>query len=525
MFKPLLIGSTLIGVLGAPLLQAEQAPATQFQPTAPGQMPPWVQQPMTSAPQLPAWVKERRAQLGITEQTQPPAPPVAEQPPEAAQMGEMATRPEVPSWVTEQHTAPTAPQPPEAPQLGDMPTWPELPAWVKEQYPDMARPAAPTPPEAPQMGDMPARPEQPAWVAEQRSQMTAPAAPVAPTAPQLRDIPVAQAWPNPGPAAQMSQQPAELAPQVPPQGMYPGPVYQPWGGVPYGGWNHGWSPWGNSWGNGWNNGGWPWGSGGGNGWNSGWWPWDSGWGNSGWGNRGWGNSGWGNRGWNDGYGSGWGDGRSNFIGDGSGDAAGDADFSFAMRAWASGDLRGRGDAYGDGYGRGYGYGYQGYAPYPPPVGGVAMAPEPMAPPAPADTDEDGVADTTDLCPDTAAGVSVDTLGCDDAARIVLRGVNFKTDSDELTEESLAILDGVSATLSANPEIKVMVAGHTDADGDDAYNKDLSQRRAQSVVNYLTSQGVSRDNLIAKGYGEEQPIASNDSAEGKAQNRRVELNRL
>lgn len=108
---------------------------------------------------------------------------------------------------------------------------------------------------------------------------------------------------------------------------------------------------------------------------------------------------------------------------------------------------------------------------------------------------------------------------------MLRGVNFKTDSDELTAESLEILDGVAATLASHPEIKVMVAGHTDSDGDDAYNKDLSQRRAQSVVNYLVDNGVSRDNMIAKGYGEEQPIAANDSAEGKAENRRVELNRL
>ena len=90
---------------------------------------------------------------------------------------------------------------------------------------------------------------------------------------------------------------------------------------------------------------------------------------------------------------------------------------------------------------------------------------------------------------------------------------------------MAILDGVSATLSANPQIRVMVAGHTDSDGDDAYNKDLSQRRAQSVVDYLASQGVDRNNMIAKGFGEEQPIAGNDDAQGKAQNRRVELNRL
>ena len=70
-----------------------------------------------------------------------------------------------------------------------------------------------------------------------------------------------------------------------------------------------------------------------------------------------------------------------------------------------------------------------------------------------------------------------------------------------------------------------MAGHTDSDGDDSYNKDLSQRRAQSVVDYLVGHGVDAANLIAQGFGEEQPVAGNDTAEGKAQNRRVELNRL
>ena len=158
----------------------------------------------------------------------------------------------------------------------------------------------------------------------------------------------------------------------------------------------------------------------------------------------------------------------------------------------------------------------------------------MAKPAPAqaaeaegppDGDKDGVGDAGDLCPHSAEGVAVDALGCAETARIVLRGVNFKTDSDELTPESLSILDGVSSTLSQNPQIRVMVAGHTDSDGDDAYNKDLSQRRAQSVVDYLTSRGVEGNNMIAKGYGEEQPVADNDTPEGKAANRRVELNRL
>jgi len=240
----------------------------------------------------------------------------------------------------------------------------------------------------------------------------------------------------------------------------------------------------------------------------------------------------------DAYGSGYGYGDSYGYsrGDGSGSADMDSEFSMTFRGRARGDAqtdwdadyRGYYNGYGNFDGRGYGYNYNypyyGYAPYY--QGYPAPRYAPMQPPkGPADDDKDGVVNNADLCPDTTAGATVDVLGCEKEARIVLRGVNFKTNSDELTEESLSILDGVSRTLAANPQLKILVAGHTDADGDDNYNKDLSQRRAQSVVNYLVSKKVDANNLIAKGYGEEQPIASNDTAEGKAQNRRVEINRL
>ena len=486
MFKPILIGSTLVGVLSTPLLQAEQASAPQFQPTQPGTLPPSVQQNMSSTAQLPAWVQERRAQLGITEVPEAPAAPQA---PAALTAGERLP-PEAPTWVQEQPARIAPPAPPQAPEMpapGKMMP-PQAPAWVQEQPARMVPPAAPLPPAAPSPDEMPPRPEAPNWEQGRSAQMAPPAPPA-------------------------------VSPQPP---YLPVPVHQPWGGIPYGGWaapyggglNRGWAPWGNGWGG------------------SNWGPWGNGW-NNGWGgNNGWPwGGGWGNRGWNDGYGSGRGDGSGNAWGDGSADGSGEADFSFAMSAWASGDLTGRGDAYGDGYGRGYGYSYQGYQPYYPP----AFAPMPMALPEQSDEpagqqettdlDQDGVSGADDLCPDTAAGASVDAFGCDDAARIVLRGVQFKTDSDELTAESLTILDGVSATLTGHPQIRVMIAGHTDSDADDAYNKDLSLRRAKVVVKYLIAQGVNPENLSAMGYGEEQPIADNATTEGKAQNRRVELNRL
>jgi outer membrane protein OmpA-like peptidoglycan-associated protein len=166
------------------------------------------------------------------------------------------------------------------------------------------------------------------------------------------------------------------------------------------------------------------------------------------------------------------------------------------------------------------------APEPTPVAQpLAVAePAPVTPPA-SDSDGDQVMDGRDLCPGTDPSIAVDEFGCPRAVPIVLRGVNFHTDSDQLTEESSAILDGVAATLVANPEIKLEVSGHTDSDGDDAYNKELSQRRAARVKAYLVEKGVAAGNLVARGYGEEQPITGNETASDKAQNRRVELSRL
>jgi len=142
-----------------------------------------------------------------------------------------------------------------------------------------------------------------------------------------------------------------------------------------------------------------------------------------------------------------------------------------------------------------------------------------------DDDKDRVLNSSDFCPNSAEGVQVDAFGCAIDKVIVLRGVNFHTDSDKLTDESIVILDGVSATLNAYPDLKLEVSGHTDSDAEDDHNKHLSQRRAERVREYLISKGSSADNLTAKGYGEERPISSNETAEGKALNRRVELNRL
>jgi outer membrane protein OmpA-like peptidoglycan-associated protein len=149
---------------------------------------------------------------------------------------------------------------------------------------------------------------------------------------------------------------------------------------------------------------------------------------------------------------------------------------------------------------------------------------------PKDKDGDGVTDDKDRCPSTPAGVKVDAEGCqvlfEQAKKpLILEGVNFATGKAELTPESQAILDGVAESLVAHEDIKVQVGGHTDNTGSAAVNKRLSAARAESVRQYLISKGVAADRLTARGFGPSKAIASNKTAAGRAQNRRVELTKV
>ncbi len=109
------------------------------------------------------------------------------------------------------------------------------------------------------------------------------------------------------------------------------------------------------------------------------------------------------------------------------------------------------------------------------------------------------------------------------ARIVLRGVNFDFDKADIRPDAQVILDSAAEILNVNSSTRVEVAGHTDATGPDDYNQGLSERRARSVVSYLVEKGVSADRLTPVGYGESRPVADNSTRDGRAQNRRVELN--
>jgi outer membrane protein OmpA-like peptidoglycan-associated protein len=107
-------------------------------------------------------------------------------------------------------------------------------------------------------------------------------------------------------------------------------------------------------------------------------------------------------------------------------------------------------------------------------------------------------------------------------RIVLRGVNFDFDQDTIRPDSRPILNAAVRILNENPAVRIAVEGHTDSIGSEEYNEQLSLRRAEVVYRYLVNHGVDPERLEVVGYGESRPVASNEDAGGRAQNRRTEL---
>ncbi len=105
---------------------------------------------------------------------------------------------------------------------------------------------------------------------------------------------------------------------------------------------------------------------------------------------------------------------------------------------------------------------------------------------------------------------------------VPESVSFANDSATISTSFYSTLDEVAATLVQYPDSRITIAGHTDSNGTEQYNQDLSQRRANAVANYLISRGVSPSRVTAVGMGENQPVASNETSYGRAENRRVEI---
>ena len=155
---------------------------------------------------------------------------------------------------------------------------------------------------------------------------------------------------------------------------------------------------------------------------------------------------------------------------------------------------------------------------------VPEEPKPQVTCADLDDDGDGVNNCDDKCPGSVAGQAIGPDGCAVPLTIDLKGVNFDFDQATLRPDAVTILNEAIDILKKYPQLRVEVAGHTDSVGTDAYNQGLSERRARTVFDYLTSNGVDASRLNGPtGYGEARPIDTNDTAEGRAKNRRTELN--
>ena len=119
------------------------------------------------------------------------------------------------------------------------------------------------------------------------------------------------------------------------------------------------------------------------------------------------------------------------------------------------------------------------------------------------------------------GVSITRVG-DNITLNMPSSITFALNSSDLNSQFFSALEGVGVVLKEYNKTVIEIAGHTDSSGSDQYNQQLSQRRAQSVATYLSSQGVKSERLMTVGAGESYPIASNDTEQGRAANRRVEL---
>jgi len=146
---------------------------------------------------------------------------------------------------------------------------------------------------------------------------------------------------------------------------------------------------------------------------------------------------------------------------------------------------------------------------------------------PLDSDGDGVYDGLDECPDTPKWWSLDKQGCptprlDKLSLVILEKVNFKSGSAVLEPDATKTLDEAVQSLTYWSDVTVEIGGYTDNRGTAAINKALSLDRAKAVKSYFASKGINPSRMDAKGYGSENPVADNNSPEGQAQNRRVEV---
>ncbi|MDQ7016253.1 MAG: OmpA family protein, partial [Gammaproteobacteria bacterium] len=144
---------------------------------------------------------------------------------------------------------------------------------------------------------------------------------------------------------------------------------------------------------------------------------------------------------------------------------------------------------------------------------------------PLDSDGDGIPDYLDRCQGSLSTMWTDKHGCAVFKSHVVRGINFKVNAASLNAKSRLVLNNIAAKLIQHGKITVEIAGYTDSRGAAQYNRALSQKRAEAVVKYLIQKGVNAERLVAKGYGESDPIANNKTSKGRRINRRVEIHVL
>ena len=146
-----------------------------------------------------------------------------------------------------------------------------------------------------------------------------------------------------------------------------------------------------------------------------------------------------------------------------------------------------------------------------------------------DTDGDGVLDKDDQCPNEAGTVAnngcpevLPTPEVEETLTNYARTINFNTGKSTFKEDSYPTLQAIAAILKEYPKANFTIEGHTDSVGSKSSNQLLSERRANAVMDYLVNNGISADRLTAVGYGEDNPIDSNATRAGRANNRRVEV---
>ncbi|MDR2790184.1 MAG: OmpA family protein [Campylobacteraceae bacterium] len=135
-----------------------------------------------------------------------------------------------------------------------------------------------------------------------------------------------------------------------------------------------------------------------------------------------------------------------------------------------------------------------------------------------DSDNDGVSDELDLCPNTPAEFKVDSVGC---IKSVTLKINFSTGGADIPESFKPQIESVAKVLINEIDYKVILEGHTDSSGDKKKNLTLSEQRVKKVAQELVGMGVDESRIFVEWFGSEKPAASNNNAEGRAENRRVE----